>query len=198
MRDALDEQYYSQLKHLNTVYPNTSPIQVLKHLDTCWCPLDVQARKMLKKEFYTDWDTSDTHLMAFGMKLDKEQNQLVRLGIVVSDKDKLQFYLEKIYASNCFDKEEMVARENKTVAIKEDYDWAKKYFEDLVHDFETYTQNNSGAAAKAGYKSANQMANVGDKIRKYIQDIASATATDKEQTAELAANVHDSEQIKDT
>ena len=51
MRDALDEQYYSQLKHVNTAYHNTSPIQVLGHLDTCWCPLDVQARKMLKKEF---------------------------------------------------------------------------------------------------------------------------------------------------
>ena len=77
---------------------------MLKHLDTSWCPLDVQARKMLKKEFYTNWDTSNTHLTAFGMKLDKEQNRLYRLGIVVIDKDKLQFYLEQIYASNCFGK----------------------------------------------------------------------------------------------
>jgi hypothetical protein len=74
MRDALDEQYFSQLKHVNTAYRDTSPIQVLEHLNTRWCPLDVQARKMLKKEFYTDWDTSNTHLTAFGMKLDKEQN----------------------------------------------------------------------------------------------------------------------------
>ena len=36
------------------------------------------------------------------------------------------------------------------------------------------------------------MADVGDKIRKYIQDIANATAADKERTAELAANVHES------
>ena len=41
------------------------------------------------------------------------------------------------------------------------------------------------------------MADVGNKIRKYIQDIASATAANKEQTSELAANVHKSEQIKD-
>ena len=87
----------------------------------------------------------------------------------------------------------MAAWENKTVAIKEDYDQAKKYFKDLVRDFKTYTQNSGGAAAKAGYKSANQMADVGDKIRKYIQDIASATAAYKERTAELAANVHKSE-----
>ncbi len=142
-------------------------------------------------------DTSDTHPTVISMKLDKEKNQLDRLGIVVSDKDKLQFYLEQIYTSNCFDKAEMVVWENKPVAIKEDYDQAKKYFEDLIHDFETYTQNSGGAAAKAGYKRANQMANVGDEIRKYIQDIASATVADKEQTAKLAANVHESERIKD-
>jgi hypothetical protein len=115
---------------------------------------------MLKKEFYTNWDTSNTHLTAFDMKLDKEQNRLDRLGIVVSDKDKLQFYLEQIYASNCFDKVEMVAWENKNVAIKEDYDQVKMYFEDLVRHFETCTQNSGGAAAKAGYESANQMADV--------------------------------------
>jgi hypothetical protein len=92
---------------------------------------------------------------------------------------------------------EMVVWENKNVAIKEDYDQAKKYFKDLVLDFETYTQNRGGATAKAGYESANQMADVGNEIRKYIQDIASATAADKEQTAELAANVHKSEKIKD-
>ncbi len=34
MRDALDKQYYSQLKHINTAYPNTTAIQLLDHLDT--------------------------------------------------------------------------------------------------------------------------------------------------------------------
>ena len=34
MRNALDEQYYSQLKHVNTAYQNTTPIQILEHLDT--------------------------------------------------------------------------------------------------------------------------------------------------------------------
>jgi len=76
MRDALGEQYYSQLKHINTAYRNTTPIQILEHLDTRWCPLDVQARKILKKEFYADWDSTETHLTAFGMKLDKEQSRL--------------------------------------------------------------------------------------------------------------------------
>jgi hypothetical protein len=125
MQDALDEQYYSQLKNINTTYRNTTPIQILVHLDTRWCPLDVQARKILKKEFYTDWDSSDVHITVFGMKLDKEQNQLDRFGIVISNGNKLQFCLKQIYASNCFDKTEMVTWENKPIIIKDDYTQAK-------------------------------------------------------------------------
>jgi hypothetical protein len=79
MRGALDKQYYSQLKQVNTAYRNITPIQILTHLDTCWCPLNVHGKKVLKKEFYTDWDP-DTHLTAFGMKLDKEQHRLNRLA----------------------------------------------------------------------------------------------------------------------
>ena len=180
MRDALDEQYYSQLKHINTAYRSTKPIQILEHLDICWCPLDVQACKILKKEFYANWDSSETHLTAFGMKLDKEQSRLDRLGIVISDEDKLHFYLEQIYALNCFAKTEMVTWENKPILIKDDYAKAKLYSKTLVKDFKTYTQNRGGGAAKTGYKSANQMADVGDKIRKYIQELASATVADKE------------------
>jgi hypothetical protein len=97
------------------------------------------------------------------------------LGIIISDEDKLQFYLEQIYTSNCFDKTKMVTWENKPIVIKVDYDQAKLYFVTLVRDFETYTQNSGGGAEKTGYKSANQMADVGDKIRKYIREIASAT-----------------------
>jgi hypothetical protein len=118
MHDALDEQYYTQLKHINTAYCNTTRIQILEHLDTCWCPLDVCTRKLLKAEFHADWDSTVMHLTAFGMELDKEQARINRLGVIISDKDKLQFYMEKIYLSNCFDKKEMVDWENKPVNIK--------------------------------------------------------------------------------
>jgi hypothetical protein len=51
MCNVLDKQYYSQLKNVNTAYHNTTLIQILKHLNTPWCPLNVQACKMIKKEF---------------------------------------------------------------------------------------------------------------------------------------------------
>ncbi len=197
MRDALDEQYYSQLKNITTAYCNTTPIQILVHLDTRWCPLDLQARKILKKEFYTNGNSSDVHISAFGMKLDKEQNQLDRLGIVISDNDKLQFYLEQIYALNCFDKTEMVTWENKPIIIKDDYTQAKAYLKNLVKDFKTYTQNSGGQTGNMGYESANHMADMSDKIRKYIQDIASATVADKKRTAENLANISKVSRAKD-
>jgi hypothetical protein len=197
MRDALDKQYYSQLKNVNSAYRNTTPIKILVHLDTRWCPLDVQARKIPKKEFYTNWDSSDIHITAFWMKLDKEQNRLDRLGIVISNNNKLQFYLEQIYASNCFNKTEMVTWENKPIIVKADYTQAKAYFENLGKDFKTYTQNRGGKTGKMGYESSNHMADMGDKIRKYIQDIASATVADKERTAENLANVSKASRAKD-
>ncbi len=91
----------------------------------------------------------------------------------------------------------MVAWESKPILIKDDYDKAKRYFETLVKDFKTYTQNSSGTVSKAGYNSANQVANVGNKIRKYIQEIASATVADKAKTAELAANISKATKAKD-
>jgi hypothetical protein len=54
MCDALNEAYYSQLKHITTAYRNMTPIQILEHLNTRWCPLDVRAKKQLKAEFHAD------------------------------------------------------------------------------------------------------------------------------------------------
>ena len=64
MREALDKNWYSQLKHLHTTYRNVQPIQILNHLNTQWCPLDMHAKKIIKAEYWTKWD-GDMHLTAF-------------------------------------------------------------------------------------------------------------------------------------
>ncbi len=78
-----------QVTHTHT------PFQILKHLNTIWCPLDVQAKKNLKNAYFTKWDGNE-HLTAFGKRLDDNQNMLIQLDITISDEDKLQFYLEQI------------------------------------------------------------------------------------------------------
>jgi hypothetical protein len=56
LRDALNEQYYSQLKLHLTSYRNITPFQILEHLNDRWCPLNVKAKKALKDTYYTKWD----------------------------------------------------------------------------------------------------------------------------------------------
>jgi hypothetical protein len=75
--DALDEQYYSQLRHRLTAYRNITPIQILKHLNNRWCPLDVKTKKELKAAYYTKWDHANEHLTAFGKHLDDDQRTLI-------------------------------------------------------------------------------------------------------------------------
>ena len=199
MRDALDENWYSQLKHIHTAYRNVTPIQILTHLDTRWCPLDVHAKKKFKQDYYTKWD-GETHLTAFGKRLDDDQVRIERFGITISDDDKLQFYLEQMYASNTFDKKEMTEWENKPEAIKNDFEEAKLYFEGLVKDYETYEQNSGGTTGKHKYDSALQTreADQGDELREYIAKIATAAVAREEKQEELTANMRDSAAAKES
>jgi len=95
-----------------------------------------------------------------------------------------------MYASNHFDKKEMTEWENKIIAIKDDFDKAKLYFEGLVKDYEVYAQNSNGTAGKHNFESTNQAidADAGVGLQKYITGIAQAAVTQEEQ----AANIRDS------
>jgi hypothetical protein len=71
----------------------------------------------------------------------------------------------------------MLTWEQQPPNIKTDYDEAKRYFERIVKATDTYEQNaGGGTAGRNRYKSANQMADYGDKIREYIKQLASAGA----------------------
>ncbi len=56
LRDALNKQYYSQLKHCFKVYRNVTPFQILEYLNDCWCPFDVKVKKALNDVYYTKLD----------------------------------------------------------------------------------------------------------------------------------------------
>jgi hypothetical protein len=97
-----------------------TPIQLLEHFNSRWCPLNIHANKKLKQDFYTKWD-NEIHLTAFGKRLDNEQMHVKCFGITISNKDKLQFYLEQMYVSNFFDKKEMTEWENKPEITKNNF-----------------------------------------------------------------------------
>jgi hypothetical protein len=171
--DALDKSLYSQLKSVHTAYRNTTPIQILEHLNSQWCPLNVHAKKNLRIAYYLVWD-GEQHLIAFGKCLDGDQVRIKRFGITISDKDKLQFNLEQMYALNHFDKKEMTEWENKPEAIKNNFNDVETYFEGLVRDYKVYEQNSGGTAGKHNFESANQAtkADRGNELCQYIAGIA--------------------------
>jgi hypothetical protein len=86
-------------------------------------PLNAQAKKALKKKYYTKWD-ANKHLTAFGKRLNDDQHALVWSDVTIGANDKFQFYLEEIYNSNCFDKQEMLTWEQQPAATKTNYDRA--------------------------------------------------------------------------
>jgi len=77
--------------------------------------------------------------------------------------------------------------------IKTDYVEAKNYFERIVKATDTYEQNaGGGTAGRNRYESANQMADYGNEIREYIQQLTSAGAASATNTA---ANVQTKENM---
>jgi hypothetical protein len=165
LRDALDKQYYSQLRHRLTAYRNVTPFQILEHLNNRWCPLNVKAKKALKDAYYMKWDGKE-HLTVFGKRLNSNQRALVRSDVTIADKDKLQFYLEQMYNSNHFDKNEMLTWEKQPTTTKTDYNAAKNYFEALVKVMDTYEMNaGGGTTGHNKNESANQQADYSDEIR---------------------------------
>jgi hypothetical protein len=190
MHDTLDKQFYLQLKHCHSAYRNITPIQILEHLNTIWCPLNVQSKKKLKDAYFAKWD-SPKHLTAFGKRLNDNQNALICLDITISDKDKLQFYLKQIYESNMFDKAKMMEWENKPTPIKSNYEQAKRHFKLLVKAHNTYVQNSGGGSASCNnYESATNMAEIGDEIKEYIVKLTSASINNNDALANIRDTVH--------
>jgi hypothetical protein len=70
--NELDEQYYLQLRNCQTAYRNITPFQILDHVDSHWCALDVKAKKALKDAYYTKWNGNE-HLIAFSKHLDEDK-----------------------------------------------------------------------------------------------------------------------------
>ncbi len=119
--------------------------------------------------------------------------RIERYGITIFDKDKLQFYLKQMYASNHFDKKEMTEWENKPKAIKNSFNKTMTYFEGLVRDYKVYEQNSGGTAGKHNFESAYQAteADCSNKLRQCITGITKAAVAQKEQ----AANIYNSAKV---
>ncbi len=102
------------------------------------------------------------------------------MDVVIPNNNKLQFYLKEIYDSNKFDKQDMLTWEQLPAIIKTNFDQTKAYFEKIVKAADVYKQNTGGNSVQCNtYESTNQMANYGNKLREWIQQIASNSTNNK-------------------
>ncbi len=120
---------------------------------------------------------------------------LVCSDFTISDEDKLQFYLEQMYDSNIFDKAKMMEWEQQPNITKTNYALAKIWFEMRVKAHNTYIQNSGGGTAgRHNYKSANNMADIGNEIKDYITKIACMSIANNN----AVANMREAGKSKDT
>jgi hypothetical protein len=99
-----------------------------------------------------------------------------------------------MYDSNMFDKAKMMDWEQQPINIKTNYPLAKLHFELKVKAHDTYLQNSSsGATGRNKYESANNMADIGNKIKDYIAKIASSSITNDD----VVANMREADKKKD-
>ena len=77
LRNATGEQYYSQLEHSIVGYKNVTVLQIMKHLNTEWVPVNTKERKQIKKDYYKAWDVAGgVALSAFTKALDERKLEL--------------------------------------------------------------------------------------------------------------------------
>ena len=187
--DALDKEYYDELDDDLTGYKKVKPIDFLNHLKNEWVEIDTGAVKKMKASFYEEWDPEE-NIKKFATRLTKKQESLDRDGIVISNADKLQFYIEQMYDANRFDKKEMITWETKPKPEKT-WENARKYFEKLVKIEHSYNKMAGRQSNKRSqYESANAAAEEGDEVREYLDNIASAAAKQEEKAFKQEENLN--------
>ena len=103
MMQALDARYYKQLKHKTFKYRDVTPRMFIEHLESKWVFLDEMLKQQLKDEFVRGWEP-DEHISAFARRLNDDQEKLAFDGIIISDVDKNQHFVNEIWKSAFFTK----------------------------------------------------------------------------------------------
>ena len=186
IRDALDERYYEQLRKKIIGYKNVKITDYFNHLDEKWCKIDTNTIKQMKKEYYEPWDPQE-HITEFTKRLDDDQTDLAANSITISNDDKLQFFIEQMYESKNFERDQYVQWEKKADADKT---WANAtaYFETITSDNEGYEANIGGTAKRGRYESAaNVEEEKDDQLRLYFDSLAEAATADKEHIQQMSS-----------
>ena len=92
----------------------------------------------MKEAYYKKW-SQEEQIKVFGKRLNDDQCNLTNYKIIINDKDKLKFYIQDMYNSASFDKEEMKKLQKKTDQ-KRTWKNTRNYFEDIIYGIENNSQ----------------------------------------------------------
>ena len=120
LRDVMNEQYFSQLEHSVVGYKNVTVLQIMKHLDTEWVPMNTKERRAIKKDYLL--------LSKFTKALDERRIELHIHNITIEDEDVKEHYMVQMYESNAFNETDMKEWEDKTEEEKDDWVVMKRFF----------------------------------------------------------------------
>ena len=150
--DALDLTYYEKLKVMTVGYKKFKISDYLKYIDEKWCKIYTKTRKQMKAAYYEKWNQED-HITVLGKRINDDQAELTDAKIVITDEEKLQFYIEQMHDSATFYKEEMMKLDKNTDNNKT---WTNgtNYFEYIVAEIEKYHYNSEGTAKRERYESS--------------------------------------------
>ena len=186
MRDALDLEYYAGLEHEVYEYLNVLPREYIVHLETNYCPLDVQAIKEVKEHFYRGWDrAANKRLSKFSTRLDQEQGRMAIDGVIIPNDDKFQHYLTEIDNSGIFSAEAITQWTEKPLA-QQTYANARTFFESKQRGMETIQRLTAGRIGGAGYGTAAaalELKEVIATMKEAIEETVAQALEDKENNA---------------
>ena len=193
LKNALDEQYYKQLKKKLIGYKRVTILEFFDHLGK-WTTVTNQVKRTLRNDYYSGWNhTGSEHISEFQRRLEDDQVRLTDLGIPISDSEVFEHYVGEMYKSKKFSKQQMIDYEKKMEQLadtEDEWEVTTEYFSDIVGDNETYDENVTGAGMKDhGYESMNNVneENEDPNVMSVLGDIAQAACADKEHIQQMTA-----------
>ena len=97
IRECLQARYYAELYAPVFKYKRLTPRSYITHLKSKWVILDELQIDKMATNYKQGWET-DEHVTTFSYLLDHEQTKLLKDGIVISDTDKKQHMMVKVWA----------------------------------------------------------------------------------------------------
>jgi hypothetical protein len=144
--------------------------------------MNTKEKKKIKADYYKPWDVAGgVALSAFTKALDKRKEELTHHNITIDEEDIKEHYMVQMYHSRAFAETDMKEWENKSKADRDDWAIMKTFFREKMALNKAHINNNKrndttlyGSSANITFEQEEKLADMGDQIREYIQQITQA------------------------